>query len=159
MCLSLTRNLSPFKKRNIIKTCIISNGIRNLSVSSSSPSSSITPQVTKVNFFRNESSLGLILSSSSTEEKTEIQKPFILTPYFNSNVEEAVDLDKRSNQVDISNGVLEGIVEKIESHYALENNSKQFVGGMGENDNGVWFTTGSKDIFDTLDHWDLIKGM
>ena len=48
------------------------------------------------------------------------------------------------------------IADYIESHYAIEN-SNQFVGGMGENDNGVWFSSNS-DSCDILDYSDILKG-
>lgn len=42
------------------------------------------------------------------------------------------------------------IVNAIENYYSLDN-SKQFVGGMGENDKGVWLVSEDLDTLDTLE--------
>jgi hypothetical protein len=42
------------------------------------------------------------------------------------------------------------IINEIEEHYSLDN-SKQFVGGMGENDGGVWLISEDIDVTDTLE--------
>jgi hypothetical protein len=59
-------------------------------------------------------------------------------------------------ELDISpQGLTISAAAQIEKHYCIEN-SKQFVGGMGENDKGVWISAISTS--DTLDYWDDIKG-
>mmetsp|Transcript_11147 Transcript_11147/g.20865 ORF Transcript_11147/g.20865 Transcript_11147/m.20865 type:complete len:145 (+) Transcript_11147:152-586(+) len=59
------------------------------------------------------------------------------------------------NELDISQGLTISAAVQIEKHYCIDN-SKQFVGGMGENDQGVWISAISN--LDTLDYWDDIKG-
>jgi len=58
-------------------------------------------------------------------------------------------------------GIVQLIVGEIERHYSLEDggsegaSTRQFVGGMGENDGGVWFTSSCQR--DTLYYYSEIK--
>mmetsp|Transcript_3651 Transcript_3651/g.4486 ORF Transcript_3651/g.4486 Transcript_3651/m.4486 type:complete len:341 (+) Transcript_3651:191-1213(+) len=63
----------------------------------------------------------------------------------------------------IRDEVIDDISAAVESHYTLDDRD-QFVGGMGENDGGVWFVVdGSSsngdeyEYCDTLDYWEHIR--
>jgi len=58
-------------------------------------------------------------------------------------------------ELEISEGLIDSIASSIEEHYAIEN-SEQFVGGMGENDGGVWISSDTN--VDTLYYWEDIRG-
>ncbi len=101
--------------------------------------------------------MNIILSSQSeynNNEQNENKLPCILSPALNipnnnSKKELSIFFDKPTLVKDVSSFV--------ESHYELDGNS-QFVGGMGENDGGVWFVSDNDDVFDTLDYWEDIRG-
>jgi hypothetical protein len=57
--------------------------------------------------------------------------------------------DMKNIDVKEENGVAV-IVNEIEKYYSLDN-SKQFVGGMGETDGGVWLVSEDLDTIDTLE--------
>ncbi len=51
---------------------------------------------------------------------------------------------------------VQSVASEIEKHYAIEN-SEQFVGGMGENDGGVWILSSPHGSRDTLEYWAVIR--
>ena len=134
---------------------------------SSSSSSSSSPILKSVHSFEKDSSLYLFLASNNSNDDNDpiaesssspSLSPFILSPYDSeSDPIGKVVIDANSSSSESYLEVTESIAARIEAHYALENDGNQFVGGMGENDGGVWFVSSKGDYWDTLDHWQLIR--
>lgn len=108
-------------------------------------------KITNVKFHQSDQSIHFyLLSNDATDQEwNDPSMKFILC---NSqyNKKQVV------KQLDISQGlsIQSNIAAQIEKHYCIES-SNQFVGGMGENDGGVWISAIS--TLDTLDYWDDIK--
>jgi hypothetical protein len=107
--------------------------------------------ISNLTFYQSDQSIHFFLLSNSATNKewSDPSMKFILS---NSqyNKQKVKQLDIISKE-----GLTTSAAEQIEKHYCIEN-SKQFVGGMGENDEGVWISAIS--TLDTLDYWDDIKG-
>jgi hypothetical protein len=107
-----------------------------------------------VKFHQSDQSIHFYLLSNDASTDIEWDDPsmkFILSNSQYNNKKQVV------KQLDISQGlsIQSSIAAQIEKHYCIES-SNQFVGGMGENDGGVWISAIS--TLDTLDYWDDIKG-
>jgi len=122
--------------------------------SSQTLSNSTTPKISKIKSYEHNNALHFIISSN--EDKKDQKKSIILSPSFFADEEEK-DVVLESIDDDSSQDVvLESISSRIEARYGLDNQA-QFVGGMGENDGGVWFVADTLDDFDTLDYWEQIR--
>jgi hypothetical protein len=103
----------------------------------------------------NESSLNIVLrNSEKTESSDSNLTPLTLSPLQDDRFQEKLT-QTPAIIATTENDFVQGIASEIERHYAIEN-SEQFVGGMGENDGGVWIV--SDGLNDTLDYWEFIKG-
>lgn len=142
-----------------IKSASTSRPTRFFQKISSSRSSNSS---TSVHYFNNES-LNIILSSQSEFNNENISKfinknklPCILSPAVN------IQNDSKKEPKELSlffdkPTLVKDVASFVGSHYELDGKS-QFVGGMGENDGGVWFVSDNNDVFDTLDYWEDIRG-
>ena len=92
------------------------------------------------------------------------ERPRIYSPALFIPEEEKNELSICPDDVGTNDQFIEHISSTVESHYTLDsdegtdNDRDQFVGGMGENDGGVWFVVDEIDEFDTLDYWEQIRG-
>ena len=122
-----------------------------LPTSNYSARSMATGVISSVKFFRGNESLNFIISSLPGDKapSNANKRPYILSPGVDATKGAIFDLDVEDDDV------VQSIAGQIEKHYALEN-SEQFVGGMGENDGGVWITSDGDG--DTLDYWEEIRG-
>ena len=127
----------------------ISYALRKVALSSrplaTSFSTSIQNGISSVKVHQTNESLHFQLCSNDIDPLSENSgRPYILTP-------SAKDV----KELEISQGLINSIASSIEEHYAIEN-SEQFVGGMGENDGGVWISSDTN--VDTLYYWEDIRG-
>ena len=125
----------------------------------------VESSTSQIHSFRHAGALHFIISSSqkaSAEDHQNSKKPRVYSPaLFVSNEEKQIisqSADSNDNKdIDIME-LFHEIPSVIEHHYAIENQD-QFVGGMGENDGGVWFVVDENDYEnDTLDYWEQIRG-
>ena len=101
------------------------------------------------------SSLNIVLrNSAKTESSDFMSNPLTLSPLQDNRFQETLS-QTPAIIATTENDFVQGIASEIERHYAIEN-SEQFVGGMGENDGGVWIVSDGMD--DALDYWEFIKG-
>mmetsp|Transcript_665 Transcript_665/g.1049 ORF Transcript_665/g.1049 Transcript_665/m.1049 type:complete len:249 (+) Transcript_665:117-863(+) len=109
-------------------------------------STSIQNGISSVKVHQTNESLHFQLCSNNIDSSSLNSRPYILTPSMPS--------VREINELEISEGLIDAIASSIEEHYAIEN-SEQFVGGMGENDGGVWIS--SDTSVDTLYYWEDIR--
>ncbi len=138
-------------------------------------SSGVVKIIDRIQSFRNtkDDSLHFIISSSSqgTEGKGEREGTKIFSPALfladndidtDTDADIDTDLTKDPSSATVQDDIIRDISAIVESHYTLDGSDgrDQFVGGMGENDGGVWFVADCSDGSgcDTLDHWQLIRG-
>ena len=131
----------------------ISYALRKVALSSrplaTSFSTSIQNGISSVKVHQTNESLHFQLCSNKIDSSSENSgRPYILTPNLMPSAREIKELE-------ISEGLIDSIASSIEEHYAIEN-SEQFVGGMGENDGGVWISSDTN--VDTLYYWEDIRG-
>lgn len=86
------------------------------------------------------------------KEENHLLRPLILSPISKEIQNKAETI--RTGSASTENDFVQSVTSEIEKHYAIEN-SEQFVGGMGENDGGVWMVSGGTG--DTLDYWEVIR--
>lgn len=111
-----------------------------------------------IQHFQNEQKLNFVISSIREKTHDDEKKsalPKIYSPALSISPEKLntmrIDDDSATHNIQHFHKI-------IESHYTLEDRS-QFVGGMGENDGGVWFMNRDLDDIDTLDYYEEIRGM
>jgi hypothetical protein len=142
-------HLSQFATKAVESQLIqkINSKVQRYFSSSALSASQNSTKLSAVTFCRSEHSIDFYLLSSDDKEWNDPNIKFILSNsrYPSQNV----------HRLDISKGLKIPVVEQIEKHYSIED-SKHFVGGMGENDKGVWIS--SKSSLDTLDYWEDIRG-
>lgn len=138
--LSKSQEICP-SKMALMKRCVAGSGHSFCSNSSSSSKNNISD----VKFYQSAQSISFYFICDGETKSGDPSLNFILS---NAHLPSHATTD-----LDISNGLTESVVSQIEKHYSIEN-SGQFVGGMGENDDGVWISAIS--TVDTLDYWEVI---
>lgn len=145
--LSKLSAIKPIYRTNVLITINNNHSLYNV------PKSNIRTRkiFTSVNYFDADESLNFVLSSGEVDSNVSAaikKEPFIYSP--------ALFVDK--NEIKTCSKSVSDIAATIEAHYALDGRH-QFVGGMGENDGGVWFVADTdSDHHDTLDYWEKIHG-
>ncbi len=130
------------------------NVLRKQSSCTSTSSSSIQ-------YFNNdEQALHFVLSSGSSDNNNSVKDDGyrdIVLPKIYSPV---INFDRSKMKYADSDDNIQSLNDIIESHYTLDDRD-QFVGGMGENDGGVWFVNNDDDEnnLDTLDYWEEIRNV
>ena len=121
------------------------------------------PSCSSVNYFNDDQALHFIISSkdSSLNDRSSSSSnmPKIYSPALNF---EPTSMKKMELHRNTSSDTIQSVHDIIESHYTLDDTTKdQFVGGMGENDGGVWFVNNDdnddEEDKDTLDYWQEIR--
>lgn len=126
--------------------------------------------ISRIQSFKNDKddALHFIISSDESSESnpTKIFSPALFLPKDGIDVTEGKEYnieDPSSSSLSVRDEMITDISAIVESHYTLDNGN-QFVGGMGENDGGVWFvadcnssTCSGDGCDDTLDYWEHIR--
>ena len=120
--------------------------------SRSSSKISMMPSSFQVIHHANQS-LNIVFGDPVDKEENHLLRPLILSPISKEIQNKAETI--RTGSASTENDFVQSVTSEIEKHYAIEN-SEQFVGGMGENDGGVWMVSGGTG--DTLDYWEVIRG-
>lgn len=136
------QRISSTLRKVVLSSKPLTSSFRPLATSFST---SIQNGISSVKVHQTNESLHFQLCSNDIDPLSENSgRPYILTP-------SAKDV----KELEISQGLINSIASSIEEHYAIEN-SEQFVGGMGENDGGVWISSDTN--VDTLYYWEDIRG-
>jgi hypothetical protein len=112
-----------------------------------------------VQYFHNEQALCFILSENQRISESKI--PHVYSPAIYVNNDQINFVKANSSCADDYNDdvavekMVTDMADIIDAHYALEGKD-QFVGGMGENDGGVWFVSNDHCV-ETLDYWEQIR--
>lgn len=112
-----------------------------------------------VTYVQSEEKLHFVFSPNDSDAT--VDEKLILSPHLSQYEHIPLPAPGRVNVDDVDDDeMVSFIAAEIENRYSLddkEHESRQFVGGMGESDGGVWFSSDGK--IDTLAYWKEIRNI